>query len=61
MKKPMLSVRLPAGHLARLRAATDSTKNPYVTTVTKIVERGIDLALKEIDRKKKRRAARSSQ
>lgn len=47
--KEQLNLRIDVYLLARLRAAADSTNNPYAPSLTQIVERGIDLALKELD------------
>jgi predicted DNA-binding protein len=51
MTREQLSIRISEGLNARLRAATDRDKNPYAPSVTQIVERGIELALKELERK----------
>jgi hypothetical protein len=48
MKAP-LSIRLDGRLLAQLRTASNG--GPYAPTVTQIVERGIVLALRELERK----------
>lgn len=37
--------------MTRLHAATDRAADPYAPTITRIVERGIELALAELERK----------
>lgn len=54
MTREQLGVRLPVALLERLRVAADSNKNPYAPSMTQIVERGIELALRELGRKAKR-------
>lgn len=51
MTREQLSLRLPDDLLARLRAAADRDKNPYAPSITQIVERGIELSLRELERK----------
>ena len=46
--KRQFSVRLPDDQVARLQAATDKSRDPYAPTITRIVERGIELALAEL-------------
>jgi predicted DNA-binding protein len=55
MKKELLSVRLPADLKARLDRASDQTRDPYAPARARIIERGIELALREIEIKKTKR------
>lgn len=55
-KDDTITVRLEKGRAAKLRVASDKGKNPYAPSVTQIVERGIDLALNELERKAGRKA-----
>lgn len=54
MTKEQLSLRISETLLARLRTAADKARNPYAPSLTQVVERGIELALKELERKAKR-------
>jgi len=54
MAKELLSVRIEASLKGRLDKASNQY-NPYAPTKAKIVERGIELALRELDAKKGRR------
>lgn len=56
MAKPLLSVRIDPSLKSRLDKASDQDRDPFAPTRAKIVERGIELALKELDAKKGRRA-----
>lgn len=49
--KKHFSVRLEDEQMTRLHAATDRAADPYAPTITRIVERGIELALAELERK----------
>jgi hypothetical protein len=51
MTREQIGLRLPAELLERLRTAADASKNPYAPSMTQIVERGIILALRELERK----------
>jgi hypothetical protein len=52
MNKVQIGFRLDAELVDRARLATDKDKNPYAPTLTQIVERGLELALRELDKKK---------
>lgn len=52
MAKELLSVRIESSLKGRLDKASDQDRDPYAPAKAKIVERGIDLALKELDAKK---------
>jgi len=54
MTRDQLGLRLPHELLERLRAVADADKNPYAPTMTQIVERGIILALRELEKRAKR-------
>jgi len=54
MAREQLSLRLPDNLLVRLRNAANKARNPYAPSITQIVERGIELALKELERKARR-------
>ena len=56
MAKELLSVRIETSLKGRLDKASNQNHNPYAPTKAKIVERGIELALRELDAKKGRRA-----
>jgi len=49
MAKEQISFRLDSGLIERLRAASEHGR--YPPTMTQIVERGIELALRELERK----------
>ena len=51
MKKIAVSFKLPDDLLERLRAAADGH---YAPTMTAIVERGLELALRELEKKQKK-------
>ena len=53
-KTTNITIRLPEHLAEQLRAETDRTKNPYAPTISAIVARGIELALREMERKAKR-------
>jgi len=50
MKKVQIAFRLSASLISKLRSAS---KGHYAPTMTAILERGIELALKELERKSK--------
>lgn len=52
MSKMPMTFRIEAKLLARLEKACDKAKNPYAPTQTQVVERGIELALRELERRK---------
>lgn len=54
MTKQTLSFRIDAVILERLRRLTLDSQDPYAPTMTQVVERGIELAIKELERKKDR-------
>lgn len=58
MAKELLSVRIDGSLKARLDKASDQARDPYAPAKAKIVERGIELALKELDAKTGRQAKR---
>ncbi len=49
--KGPVGFRLDAALIKRLRLATIDSKNPYSPNMTKVVERGIELALRELEKK----------
>jgi hypothetical protein len=51
----MLSFRVAGELVRRLEKVTDRTKNPYAPNTTQILERGLMLALDEIERKKRKK------
>lgn len=50
--KQQVNARLPDELYARLEKATDKSKNPYAPSKTSIIERGVELALKELEKRK---------
>lgn len=52
MKNRQIGIRLSDEMAARLDRATDRNRDPYAPTMTQLVERGIELALKELERRK---------
>jgi predicted DNA binding CopG/RHH family protein len=52
-KKPV-TVRLPEDLIEAIGKATDKSRDPYAPSVTQVIERGVRLALKELERKGKR-------
>ncbi len=52
MKEKVITARISNELLARLKKASDKRKNPYAPTITQIIERGLDLALSELETKK---------
>ncbi len=52
MQAPPTTVRLPMPLHQKLLVATDRDRNPYAPTVSKIVQRGVELALKEMEKRK---------
>ena len=48
MTKVQYSVRIHAERLARLKA-TIAKLGPYAPSITRVIERGIDLALEELE------------
>jgi hypothetical protein len=52
-KKPV-TVRLPDELIEAVGRATDKSRDPYAPSVTQVIERGIRLALKELERKGKK-------
>jgi hypothetical protein len=52
MKKELLSVRIAADLKARLDRASDQERDPYAPTRARIIERGIELAVRELEAKK---------
>jgi hypothetical protein len=53
MTKTPVTFRIEDKLLERLKKASSDSKNPYAPTQVQIVERGIELALKEIEGKKR--------
>jgi len=45
------TIRIPDSQAARLEKATDRSKDPYAPSITQILLRGLELALKEVERK----------
>jgi len=52
MKTKQISVRLPADLAEKLRKATSKNSDPLAPTLTGVVIRGVELALKEVDNAK---------
>ena len=52
MGKSPITVRVRDDLLERLRKATDKEKNFYAPTQTQVFERGLELALNELEKKK---------
>jgi hypothetical protein len=52
MAKSPFALRIDEELLERLRKATLSSGDRYAPTMTQVVERGIELALKELERRK---------
>ena len=50
-KDKTVTVRVPAELADRLAKATDTRKNPYAPNASQIMLRGLDVALKEVERK----------
>jgi Arc/MetJ-type ribon-helix-helix transcriptional regulator len=51
--KKSVTVRLPDELIKELQRATDTGRDPYAPSITKVVERGVRLALLELERKRK--------
>lgn len=51
MAEKNVTIRVPSTILARLLKATNKAKNPYAPSVTQILLRGTELALKEVEGK----------
>lgn len=51
MATEQINVRVEKALVKRLRKATVESKNPFSPTISQIVERGIELALKELNRR----------
>jgi hypothetical protein len=51
-KRIPIGLKLDAKLLAKLRAKTIESKEPYAPTMTQAIERGIELALVEIEKKR---------
>jgi len=51
-KGKMFSFRAGVSLSRRLAKATDRTKDPYAPSITQLLERGLEFALKELKRKK---------
>lgn len=47
----LVAVRLPLAIIARLQHATNRERNIYAPTITSIIERGVQLALDELEGK----------
>ena len=54
MSDKQISARVPEALAQRLSAATDRAKDPYAPTVSQVINRGIELALKELEAKRKK-------
>lgn len=54
-KTKTITIRLTEESYGRLRRAADRTKDPYAPAITAIAERGIELALRELEKKKRPR------
>jgi predicted DNA binding CopG/RHH family protein len=52
-KKPV-SIRLPDDLIEAIAKATDKRRDPYAPSITQVIERGVRLALKELERKGKK-------
>lgn len=50
-RRPMVGARIERSLFMRLKRATDRTKTAYAPSVAKIIERGIELALAELEKK----------
>jgi hypothetical protein len=53
MKKTQIAIRLDSSLLARARRVSDKENNPYAPTLIQVIERGLELALREIEKKKR--------
>lgn len=51
--KVPLSLRIDRELLDKLERAVDRSKNPYAPSKTQIIERGIELALRELEKRSK--------
>lgn len=52
MKTRQIGIRLSNELADRLDKATDRIRDPYAPTTTQLIERGLELALKELERRK---------
>lgn len=53
MPRKSITIKLPEDLISRLKAASAATKPPHSLTVTAIIERGAELALKELSKTKR--------
>lgn len=51
--KVPVSLRIDRNLMDRIGKAVDRTRNPYAPTMTQIIERGIELALRELEKRSK--------
>jgi hypothetical protein len=54
MRKPVVAARINTELKTKLDRATDNRRDPYAPSVANIVERGIELALKEFESKRRK-------
>lgn len=52
MVDKQITVRIGVELLAKLQKACDKSRSPYAPTKTAVIERGIELALRELARRK---------
>jgi uncharacterized protein YfbU (UPF0304 family) len=52
MKKTQIAIRVDTALLKRARSLSDKNGNPYAPSLIQIIERGLELALRELERKK---------
>lgn len=52
MKSNQIGIRVSDDHRSRIDRVTDRDRNPYAPTITQLIERGIELALKELEPQK---------
>lgn len=54
MTDKLISARISLGLAERLAKATDRERDPYAPSLSQVIKRGLELALKELDVKRKK-------
>lgn len=52
MKETQIAARIPDDLAKRVRQVTDRKRDPYAVSISQLIERGVELALRELEAKR---------
>ena len=53
MKQTQIAARISNDLATRVRKVTDRKQDPFAVSISQLIERGVELALKELEQKRK--------